>query len=95
MACALKLEDGRITQARLALGGVAHKPWRDEAAEASLVGQAPSPEAFAVVAEQVLAPARGYDGNRFKIDLAKRAIVRALGQAAAGEPQQQSDKHLN
>ena len=95
VACALKLEGGRIAQARLALGGVAHKPWRDEAAEASLVGQAPSPEAFAAVAEQVLAPAQSYGGNDFKIDLAKRAIVRALGQAAAGEPQQQSDKRLN
>ena len=95
VACALKLEDGRIGQARLALGGVAHKPWRDEAAEALLVGQAPDAQAFAAVAAQVLAPARGYGGNDFKIDLARRAIVRALSQAAAGQPQQQFDKSLN
>lgn len=95
VAAALKLEDGRIVQARLALGGVAHKPWRDEAAEDALVGRSPDLDAFRACAEQVLAPARGFGANTFKIDLARRAIVRAMTQAAAGEPQQQTDKHLN
>ena len=94
VAAALKLEGGRIAQARLALGGVAHKPWRDEGAEALLRGEAPSPEAFGAVADHVLRDARGYEHNAFKIDLARRAIVRALGQAAAGTPQSQTDKRV-
>ncbi len=65
--------------ARLALGGVAHKPWRSAAAEAALAGQAPSPAAFAAAAELALAGAAGYGHNDFKIELARRSIVRALG----------------
>ena len=95
VAAAMKVEDGRIVQARLALGGVAHKPWRDEAAEAALVGRTPDIDAFRACAGQVLEPAQGFGGNTFKIDLARRAIVRALSQAAAGRPQQQTDKSLN
>lgn len=85
---------GRIGEARLALGGVAHKPWRDPDAEGMLRGQAPERPVFERAAEQVLRGAKGYGHNTFKIELARRAIVRALEQAAAGTPQSQSDKRI-
>ena len=94
VAAALQLKDGVIVEARVALGGVAHKPWRDLHAEALLVGSAPEPAAFARAADAILAPAVGQGRNDFKIDLARRAIVRALNQAAAGRPQSQSDKKV-
>ena len=94
VAAALEVAEGRIVQARLALGGVAHKPWRDAEAERLLVGRAPEAAAFAAAAEQVLRDARGLAHNDFKIELARRAIVRALEQAAAGRPQVQADKQI-
>ncbi|NNM72380.1 FAD binding domain-containing protein [Enterovirga aerilata] len=94
VAAALKIEDGVVAKARLALGGVAHKPWRDTAAEALLVGNPPGRERFAAAAEEVLRDARGYAHNSFKIELARRAIIRALEQAAAGTPQSQTDKRI-
>ena len=85
VAAALDLgTDGRIRAARIALGGVAHKPWRVPAAEALLVGQMPGAAAFADVARAVLAGAQGQGGNDFKIALAHRAVVRALEMAVAG-----------
>ena len=93
VAAGLRMDGGVIGEARIALGGVAHKPWRDESAEALLQGQAPGPEAFGRVADQILADAKGTPNNTFKIGLARKAIVRALAQAAAGTPQQPSDKH--
>jgi len=94
VAAALTLDDGQIIDARFALGGVAHKPWRSAAAEASLVGQAPTPTAFARAAELALEGAVGFAHNTFKIELARRSILRALTQAAAGTPQSQSDKRV-
>ena len=94
VAAALKLEGGTIAEARLALGGVAHKPWRDAGAEALLAGKSPSLEVFAAAADHVLRDAKGFEHNGFKVDLARRAIVRALGQAAAGTPQSQTDKRI-
>ena len=70
--------------AGLALGGVAHKPWRSMDAELLLVGATPDPAVFGKVAEILLAGAQGYEHNTFKIELAKLAIVRALTQAATG-----------
>ena len=93
-AVALRMEGGTISEARLALGGVAHKPWRDEGAEAMLRGKPATEEAFRAVAEHVLRDAVGYEHNAFKIELARRTIVRALAQAAAGTPQSQSDKRI-
>jgi xanthine dehydrogenase YagS FAD-binding subunit len=81
-AVLLQVEGGRITAARIALGGVAHKPWRDPAAEALLVGKPATAESFRPVADALLSGARGYGHNTFKIELARRAIVRELGQAA-------------
>jgi xanthine dehydrogenase YagS FAD-binding subunit len=82
-AAALELDGGRIVEARLALGGVAHRPWRDQAAEESLRGHPPDEETFRRVADAVVRDARGYGHNTFKIELARRVIVRALGRAAA------------
>ncbi|MFD2934325.1 FAD binding domain-containing protein [Spirosoma flavum] len=75
-----------ITTARIALGGVAHKPWRKPEAETLLVGKPATKENFRAAAELLLAGAQGFGHNTFKIELAKRAIVRALGQAAKLEP---------
>jgi xanthine dehydrogenase YagS FAD-binding subunit len=86
-AAALRLEDGRVVEARLALGGVAAKPWRVEAAEAALAGAAPHATAFRHAAEIALAEARPSGDNAFKIELARRIAVRALTLAAAGTPQ--------
>lgn len=94
VAVAMDIADGRIREARVALGGVAHKPWRVEAAEAVLADAAPSNALFADFAEALLDGAIGYGHNDFKIELAKRAVVRALGQAAAGTPQSQSQKRV-
>ena len=73
---------------------MAHKPWRDTAAEAALQDQPATAGSFGRAADQVLSNAQGYGHNNFKIDLARRAIVRALGQAAAGTPQSQTDKRI-
>jgi xanthine dehydrogenase YagS FAD-binding subunit len=94
VAAALELEGTTIKQARLALGGVAHKPSRDQAAEAALVGQTASRAIFAQAADRILQGAKGFAHNSFKIDLTRRAIIRALMQAAAGTPQSQSSKKI-
>jgi len=86
-AAALDLEDGTIRQARLALGGVAAKPWRARAAEESLAGAAPGAASFRRAAEAALADARPSGDNDFKIELARRIVVRALALAAAGTPE--------
>jgi xanthine dehydrogenase YagS FAD-binding subunit len=92
VAVGLKLEAGAIKEARLALGGVAHKPWRVPDAEKRLAGQQPSRKAFGEAADIILQGAKGFAHNSFKIELARRAIVRTLEQAAAGTPQSQSVK---
>jgi xanthine dehydrogenase YagS FAD-binding subunit len=94
IAAALELEGGTIKKARLALGGVAHKPWRDAAAEAAMRGQPADPDTFMQAADLLLRDAKGYAHNAFKIDLARRGIVRALTQAAQGRPQSQSSKNI-
>ena len=84
VAAALDLApDGKIKTARLALGGVAHKPWRAVEAEAWLVGKTASAESFRAAAEAALAGAQGYQYNSFKIELARRTMVRALTTVAA------------
>ncbi|WP_299990839.1 xanthine dehydrogenase family protein subunit M [uncultured Pontibacter sp.] len=81
VAAALDMDGDTIKEARIALGGVAHKPWRKPEAEAMLQGQQATRENFRKVAEAYLEGAKGYGDNDFKIELAKRAIVRALEQA--------------
>ncbi|MGO9699857.1 MAG: FAD binding domain-containing protein [Xanthobacteraceae bacterium] len=94
VAAAMEFEGNAIKEARLALGGVAHKPWRDPATEAQLRGQPADPDVFARAADLLLRDAKGFAHNAFKIDLARRAIVRALTQAAKGTPQSQSSKKI-
>ncbi|HVG52576.1 MAG TPA: FAD binding domain-containing protein, partial [Xanthobacteraceae bacterium] len=94
VAAALEVDGGKITEARLALGGVAHKPWRDQSAEAALRGQPATQKTFADGADLLLRDARGFEHNAFKVDLARRAIVRTLTQAANGTPQSQSNKKI-
>jgi xanthine dehydrogenase YagS FAD-binding subunit len=86
-AAALRIEDGTIREARLALGGVAAKPWRARAAEAVLAGASPGAAAFGQAAEAALADARPSGDNAYKIELARRVLVRALTLAAAGTPE--------
>ena len=80
-AAALELDNGVIRTARIALGGVAHKPWRAEAAEKLLSGQRASMDLFAAAAREALAGAKAYRENGFKVELARRSIVRALAKA--------------
>jgi xanthine dehydrogenase YagS FAD-binding subunit len=82
IAAALEIEGGRIKDVRLALGGVAHKPWRAWKAEESLRGQAASNAAFTAAAEAELADARPLQHNGFKIVLARRMIAAVLGELA-------------
>ncbi|HKR14885.1 MAG TPA: xanthine dehydrogenase family protein subunit M [Pyrinomonadaceae bacterium] len=84
VAAALDIRNGVIQQARLALGGVAHKPWRTSAAEQVLNGQRVDQNVFQRAAETAMQGARGTEHNRFKIELGRRAIVRALTIAANG-----------
>jgi xanthine dehydrogenase YagS FAD-binding subunit len=94
VAVGLDIEGDTIKEARLALGGVAHKPWRDRDAEAQLKGAEATRDNFLHAAETVLRDARGFGHNDFKIELARRGILRALSQAARGTPQSQADKRI-
>jgi xanthine dehydrogenase YagS FAD-binding subunit len=84
VAAGLELEGGVIRDARLALGGVAHKPWRARAAEAALRGRPATEAVFREAAAAELAPARGLRDNLFKIELARRVIVDSLVRLAQG-----------
>jgi xanthine dehydrogenase YagS FAD-binding subunit len=75
--------DKKITAARVALGGVAHKPWRAQKTEKELIGKDADEKTFRAAAEAELAAAKGYAHNKFKIELAKRSIVRALSTVTA------------
>jgi xanthine dehydrogenase YagS FAD-binding subunit len=86
-AACVKIANGRIAQARLALGGVAAKPWRAHEAEAMLAGREANAETFRRAAEAALAGAKPSGDNAFKIELAQRIVVRALTLAAAGTPE--------
>ncbi len=94
VAAALEIEGGTIRRARIALGGVAHKPWRKPEAEALLEGRTPDEAAFAEAAALLLEGAHGLEHNAFKIEMARRAVPRALAQAAAGTPQSIANKRI-
>jgi len=83
VAAALDMDGDHIREARLALGGVAHKPWRDTDAEALLSGKGATPENFQRAAAVLTRGARGFGHNNFKIELAQRVVVRALQLAVA------------
>jgi xanthine dehydrogenase YagS FAD-binding subunit len=84
VAAGLELDGGLIKSAGLALGGVALKPWREVNAEKTLVGKPAGPEAFQQAAAILLHDAKGYEHNRFKIEMAKQGVVRALTLASQG-----------
>ncbi len=86
-AAALRIEKGRIAEARLALGGVALKPWRAREAERILAGGRADAALFQRAAEAALAQAKPSGDNGFKIELARRIVVRALALAGAGTPE--------
>ena len=79
VAAVMDIDDsGTVRHARIALGGVAHKPWRAQKAEIALVGKKPGDDTLQAAAEAELADAHGYKYNTFKIELARRAIVRGV-----------------
>jgi len=86
-AAAFRLEAGVIADGRLALGGVALKPWRAREAEEILIGARPETSLFRRAAEAALAEAKPSGENAFKIELARRIVARALALAAAGTPE--------
>jgi xanthine dehydrogenase YagS FAD-binding subunit len=86
-AAALRMADGRIEEARVALGGVAAKPWRAREAEEVLRGARADTASFRHAAAAALADAKPSGDNAFKIELARRIVARALALAAAGTPE--------
>jgi xanthine dehydrogenase YagS FAD-binding subunit len=84
VAAAVDVKNGKIQQGRFALGGVAHKPWRSLEAEAFLQGKAADASTFEKAAEIALQGAKPLKHNAFKVDMAKRAIRRALAISAQG-----------
>jgi len=78
VAGVVRMDGGMIASAALAFGGVAHMPWRNPAVEAALVGKAPSAQAFEAAADALLADAKGYGSNDFKIPLARRTLIASL-----------------
>jgi xanthine dehydrogenase YagS FAD-binding subunit len=84
VAAALDVEDGVVKGVRIALGGVAHKPWRARRAEQLLAGERATEQSFAAAADAELAQAQGRQHNTFKIELAKRTLVDVLRDLAGG-----------
>jgi xanthine dehydrogenase YagS FAD-binding subunit len=82
VAVIVAIERGTIIAARVAFGGVAHKPWRSPEAESALVGRSATMAIYRAAAEQAMKDARGCGHNDFKIDLAKRTLCRTLAHAA-------------
>jgi len=78
VAAVVDVQDGVIASASLAFGGLGPMPWRNPAVEAALVGKAPSDEAFEAAATALLADAKGYGSNDFKIPLARRTLIATL-----------------
>ena len=83
VAAAIEVDGGQVSAVRLALGGVAHKPWRASRAEAALIGGPATSDAFRAAAEAELADARPLRDNGFKIELAKRTIAAVLEELTA------------
>ena len=95
VAAALDIDEergGTIRAARIALGGVAHRPWRVEEAERELEGKQAGEAAFTLAAERILQGARGWGQNDFKLPLAKNAIVQALLTAVRGTAYARGEK---
>ena len=84
VAAALDVKDGTIVDVRLAMGGVAHKPWRAIEAERLVRGQPPSEALFRAAAAAEMATAKPLRHNAYKIEMARRLLVRALQTALVG-----------
>jgi xanthine dehydrogenase YagS FAD-binding subunit len=82
-AVAIEVEDGVIKSARVGLGGVATKPWRSQEAENALIGKRPARDSYKLAGEAAVKGAKTHEHNAFKVELAKRVIVRALEKAEA------------
>lgn len=83
VAAVIDIEGGAIRHAHVALGGVAHKPWRVAEAERLMVGKPPGDAAYGAAADRIVSGAKPYAHNAFKVELARRTVVRALANAAA------------
>jgi len=81
-AVALEVRDGRVVSSRIALGGVAHRPWRAHEAEAALAGGAAGMPSFTAAADAALSGARPLSGNGYKVPLARAVLIEALSVAA-------------
>ena len=92
VAAGFDIRENTIKQARIALGGLAHKPWRVTEAEDFLKDKEPTPENFAAAADIILQGGKGYEHNTFKIDLAKKAIIRNCAMALHPESQRPGAK---
>jgi xanthine dehydrogenase YagS FAD-binding subunit len=77
-AVALDIQNGTIKGARIALGGIGTKPWRSLEAEKALIGAPANAQTYRAAADAALAAAKAYKDNAFKVELAKRTLVRAL-----------------
>ncbi|WP_034919909.1 FAD binding domain-containing protein [Gillisia sp. CAL575] len=81
VAAGLQVKSGVIAKAGLAMGGVAHKPWKLSKAEEFLVGKKPNKSKFEAAADLAMKDAKPFEANKFKVEMGKNAIVRALTQA--------------
>ncbi|MDY8108600.1 xanthine dehydrogenase family protein subunit M [Fulvimarina sp. 2208YS6-2-32] len=84
VAAVIKTNGGTISEASLAFGGLAHKPWRDPKVEEMLIGGTPSRDLFSKAADRLLADAEGQGANDFKIPLARRTLISVLAEATQG-----------
>jgi xanthine dehydrogenase YagS FAD-binding subunit len=82
VAAAVEMQNGMVRQARVVLGSVAHKPWRSTEAEAVLSNKRASEDIFRKAAEAALKDAKPLEHNGYKVELSKRAIIRALMRAS-------------
>lgn len=85
VAAIVRVDNGQVRDARIAMGGVAHKPWRAVEAEKALRGKPASMESFVAAAQVALRSAKGHGGNDFKIPLARRVLTRTLADVAGVE----------
>lgn len=85
VAAVVRMDGGKIADARLAFGGLGTVPWRDEAVEAALKGEAPSDALFAKAADILLREARGFGDNDFKLELTRRTLPAVLHEATRGD----------
>lgn len=93
VAVGLEMDGDAVKETRIALGGVAHKPWRNREAENLLNGKTATRENFQTVSEAIFREAKGFEHNAFKIELGKRAVVRALRQAVEMRRENDSQFH--